>query len=209
MNKVKLWLEKVFPDYILITSKLNRHKFYVAECIDPSHLRRVFDPQGGCRLECSPVYVVIDTYCVRHNIFEASTATIVDSMEKAYDKFPWFFVSDSAPNKGCLQNSSPVPGVNNTELTKTQIQILTALNALGYHWITKDKSGKVYLYTHSPIKLESYWIGKDGYSVALCDLPTAVDFLFTLVSWSDTEPLSINLLLANKDGSVDCGQSLL
>lgn len=198
MNKVKLWLEKVFPDYILVTSKLNQHKFYVTECIDPSHLRRVFDPQGGCRLECSPVYVVIDTYCVRHNIFEASTATIVDSMEKAYDKFPWFFVSDSAPE------------VNNTELTKTQIQILTALNVLGYHWITKDKNGKVYLHTHSPIKLESHWIGKGGYSVALCDLPLAAKlFLSPLVSWSDTEPLSISLLIANKDGSADYGQSLL
>lgn len=77
-------------------------------------------------------------------------------------------------------------------LTDKQLEILEALDLLGFRYIAQDSDGKVDAYTHQPSKCGGIWAYTDGECVRTQFLREEVfGAVSSLVNWSDTEPLNI------------------
>ena len=77
-------------------------------------------------------------------------------------------------------------------LTDKQVEILKALDLLGFRYIAKDADGKVDAYTHQPSKYDCIWAYTAGECVRTQLLSEEVfGAISSLVDWSDTEPLNI------------------
>lgn len=74
-------------------------------------------------------------------------------------------------------------------LTEREVEILKALQTLGYEWLARDENGKLFSYIHKPEKLNEFWAA-DGTPPT----PIGKD-LFTFIKWEDKEPTNIKELL--------------
>ncbi len=78
-------------------------------------------------------------------------------------------------------------------LTDKQVEILKALNLLGFRYIAQGGDGKVYAFTERPRKGLETWGGNGEYFNLKSKYIRAgvFDAISSLVDWSDTEPLCI------------------
>lgn len=69
------------------------------------------------------------------------------------------------------------------------IEIWTAKNLLiiGYKWIARNESGRIFAYTEKPIKEDSIWNSTGG-SLTVCE---DVVPIFPNIDWEDSEPISL------------------
>lgn len=82
-------------------------------------------------------------------------------------------------------------------LTETQVEILKALNLLGFSYIAKDKDGRTWVYSRCPVKGSRAWVGQGEYHYAMHLGVKVASTAPTLVSWEDKEPLDIDVVLKN------------
>lgn len=82
-------------------------------------------------------------------------------------------------------------------LTETQVEILKALNLLGFSYIAKDKDGRTWVYSRCPVKGSRAWVGQGEYHCAMHLGVKVASTAPTLVSWEDKEPLDIDVVLKN------------
>lgn len=75
----------------------------------------------------------------------------------------------------------------------TDLEIQVAKNALvsGFHWITSDADGSLFVYTEKPYKNESRW-GSTHLWCHLCDTMVPI---FKDITWWDNEPTRLEDIL--------------
>lgn len=76
------------------------------------------------------------------------------------------------------------------ELTSHEIDVLKALQTLGFNWIARDRNNNLYAYNDKPHKFDYQW-NTGGIVISLKHLTVGFDF----IKWSDDEPTNINELL--------------
>lgn len=82
-------------------------------------------------------------------------------------------------------------------LTDKQIEILKALNLLGFSYIARDSGGEIWAYTECPKKTTALWACTSGECFDFKHFREEIsDALSSLISWDDDEPLYIADLLA-------------
>lgn len=78
-----------------------------------------------------------------------------------------------------------------TKLTNREIEVLKALNTLGYTYIARDKNGELYGHDEMPSKYTNdWWDGSTNHHSIPED-----DNLFKFIKWEDDEPAKIDDLL--------------
>lgn len=89
------------------------------------------------------------------------------------------------------------PEIMEITLTDKQIEILKALNLLGFSYIARDSGGEIYAYTEHPKKTSAVWACTAGEYFNFKYFREEIsDALSSLISWDDDEPLYIADLLA-------------
>lgn len=76
------------------------------------------------------------------------------------------------------------------ELTKDDHVVLKYLKLCGYQWVTKDKNGEIYAFTHKPCKLNNGVWNTPVSTLEMRTLNIEVDLNF--LSWEDEEPWQIS-----------------
>lgn len=71
-----------------------------------------------------------------------------------------------------------------------EVEILKALNTLGYTYIARDKNGKLYAYENKPEKRTNFWLSYYRYYLIKKD-----EDLFNFIKWEDADPTNIDDLL--------------
>ena len=71
------------------------------------------------------------------------------------------------------------------EFTDDELAIMRSLPK-EFKWITRDKNGRIYLYTKKPTKLDKEWI------ISCCRDFTIFNHVFNSIQWEDEEPLFID-----------------
>jgi len=74
-------------------------------------------------------------------------------------------------------------------LTKHEVQILEALQTLGYKWLAKDQDGELFAYINKPKKLNSVWLDE------IIAETRIYENLFSFIEWKDNEPIEIEEML--------------
>ena len=78
-----------------------------------------------------------------------------------------------------------------TKLSDAERVILENINKK-YKWITRDKSGKIYVYGNKPFKRDNdFWDEQNDFLESL----VVFSDLFQFIKWNDTEPYCIQDLL--------------
>lgn len=81
-------------------------------------------------------------------------------------------------------------------LTDKQVEVLKALNTLGFDYLAQDSNGKIWAYAERPEKSMVEWRYENSGFVKLNSLRADVfNVVSPLVNWSDKEPLNIALAL--------------
>lgn len=83
------------------------------------------------------------------------------------------------------------------KLSKKEIEILKALDVIGFKYIARDKSGNIFAYQSEPIKdLEvEIWLFDGTVNFDEIQIFKLKRDLFSFVDWKDKEPTSIKKLL--------------
>lgn len=71
-----------------------------------------------------------------------------------------------------------------------EITMLEKLTALGYYYLARDESGKIFAYEAEPSKAASCWDSENGKT-----MPVRSDLFDGVVEWQDKEAVEIDTLL--------------
>lgn len=89
---------------------------------------------------------------------------------------------------------------NGMILETREIEILKALDLLGYKYIARDKGGNIFAYFPKPIKDFQFWFFNINTHPDKIQSIKLKSDLFSFVDWEDKEPTNISNLLSALNG---------
>lgn len=82
------------------------------------------------------------------------------------------------------------------KLSEREIEILKALDVIGFKYIARDKGGNIFAYQPKPIKDDDIWVFSGDVHPDETQLFKLKRDLFSFVNWVDKEPTKISNLLS-------------
>lgn len=83
------------------------------------------------------------------------------------------------------------------KLSEREIEVLKALDVLGYKYIARNESGNIFAYWSKPVKDGGLWFFNNTVHPDELGTSHLKRYLFSFVDWKDKEPTSIQELLSD------------
>lgn len=116
---------------------------------------------------------IMKVYAFENNVYDNNATTLEALFDREYLTLLWERKEREEHN-----------------LTEREVEVLEALQTLGFEWLAKDKDERLYAYGNKPKKLKSVW------ATVEFTITTPIDEdLFTFIEWEDKKPVSIKELL--------------